>query len=159
MNKRQKGHSQLVIAGCNSAKYLELIEKALNQVTLFVSVKVTRPRIGAILLGRNGVACLLLRDIFSDCLGAIRLVAQNVASGDFDLREQVDCSTCIMDLAPGEHEMDRISQCIHNSMDFRGLSTTTISNKLVVFRIYSPFFAPALCGCALIEVLSIHRFS
>lgn len=57
MNKGQKRHSQLIIAGCNSAKNLELIEKAFYQVTLFVSVKVTRPWVGAILPWRNGVAC------------------------------------------------------------------------------------------------------
>ena len=46
-----------------------------------------------------------------------------------------------------------------NSMDFCSLSTMTYTDKLVVFRIYSSLFAPALCGCALILVLSIHRFS
>ena len=39
------------------------------------------------------------------------------------------------------------------------LSTMTYADKLVVSRIYSPLFAPALCGCALMLVLSIHRFS
>ena len=49
--------------------------------------------------------------------------------------------------------------CICDSMNFCGLSTAAYPDKLVVFRIYSPFFAPALCGCALMEVLSMHRFS
>ena len=55
--------------------------------------------------------------------------------------------------------MDRITQSIDNSVNFCGLSTPAGSDILVVFRIYSPFFAPALCGCALMEVLSMHRFS
>ena len=45
------------------------------------------------------------------------------------------------------------------NMDFCNLSTMTYTDKLVVFSVYCPFFAPALCGCALMLVLSIHRFS
>ena len=36
---------------------------------------------------------------------------------------------------------------------------STTAWVLVVFSVYCPFFAPALCGCALIEVLSMLRFS
>ena len=109
MNKGQKRHSQLIIAGCNSAKNLELIEKAFYQVTLFVSVKVTRPWVGAILPWRNGVACLLFRDIFSDGLRAICLVSQNIASGNLKFCEQINGRDCIVNLSAGEHKMDRIS--------------------------------------------------
>ena len=45
-----------------------------------------------------------------------------------------------------EHKVDWIPQSVYNHMDFCSLSTATCSNKLIVFRIYSPFFAPALCG-------------
>ena len=159
MHERQKGHSQLVITGSNSAKNLELIEKALDQMPLLVSMEITGPGVDAIFPGRNGIVGLLLRDIVPDLLRTIGLVAQNVASGNLQLREQINGRTCVMNLTAGEQKSDGVPQSIHNSVDFCGLSAPACSDKLVVIRIYSPFFAPALCGCALMEVLSMHRFS
>lgn len=159
MYESQKGHSQLVIASSDPAEDLELIEKALDQMPLLVGVEITGPRIGAVLPWWDGVAGLLLGDVVPDFLRAIGFVAQNVAPFDLKLREQINGRTCIMHLTAGEQKMDRIAQSVYNSMDFRGFSTPAGSDKLVVFRIYSPFFAPALCGCALMEVLSMHRFS
>ena len=159
MYESQKGHSQLVIAGSNPAEDLELIKKALDQMPLLVGVEITGPRIGAVLSGWDGVAGLLSGDIVPDFLRTIGFVAQNVAPFDLKLREQINGRTCVMHLTAGEQKMDRITQSIDNSVDFCGLTTPAGSDKLVVFRIYSPFFAPALCGCALIEVLSMHRFS
>lgn len=159
MDESQEGHSQLIIAGGDSAKDLELIEKALDQMPLFVSVEITGPGIDAVLPGWDGVAGLLFGDIVPDFLRAIGLVTQNVAPFDLKLREQVDGRTCIMHLTASEQKMDRITQGINDSMDFCGLSTPAVTDKLVVFRIYGPFFAPALWGCALMDVLSMHRFS
>ena len=159
MNKRQEGDSQLVIAGGNPAKNFELIEKALDQMPLFVGMEITGPRIGAVLPWWDGVAGLLPGDVVPDLLRTIGLVTQNVAPFDLKLREQVDGRTCVMHLTAGEQKLNRITQSIDNSMNFCGLSTPAGSDKLVVFRIYSPFFAPALWGCALMEVLSMHRFS
>ena len=159
MNKSQKGHSQLVIAGSYPAEYLELIEKALDQMPLLVGVEITGPRISAILPWRDGIVGLLLGDVVPDLLRTIGLVTKNVAPFDLKLREQINGRTCVMHLTAGEQKMDRITQSIDNSVNFCSLSSPAITNKLVVFRIYSPFFAPALCGCALILVLSMHRFS
>ena len=159
MYESQKGHSQLVIASSDPAEDLELIEKALDQMPLLVGVEITGPRIGAVLPGWDGVAGLLSGDIVPDFLRTIGFVAQNVAPLDLKLREQINGRTCIMHLTAGEQEMYRITQTIDNCVDFCGLTTPAGSDKLVVFRIYSPFFAPALCGCALMEVLSMQRFS
>lgn len=159
MDKCKERQRQLVVTGCDSAEDLEFIEKALDQMALFVSVKIAWPGVGAVFSGRDGVPSLLLCDIFPNVLGAISLVAQNVASGDLQFREQINGRTCIMYLTASDQKSDRIAQSIYDSMDFCGLSTPAGSDKLVVFRIYSPFFAPALCGCALMDVLSIHRFS
>ena len=159
MYESQKGHGQLVIAGSNPAEDLELIKKALDQMPLLVDVEITGPRIGAVLPGWDGVVGLLSGDIVPDFLRTIGFVAQNVAPFDLKFRQKINGRTCIMHLTAGEQEMYRITQSIDNSVDFCGLTPPAGSDKLVVFRIYSPFFAPALCGCALIEVLSMHRFS
>lgn len=85
MDKSQKGHSELIIAGSDSAEDLKLFEKALNQVALLIGVKVAGPRIGAVFFGRDGVAGVLLRNIFPDGFRTIGLVSQDIASGNLKL--------------------------------------------------------------------------
>ena len=159
MNERSKGHSQLVIASSNPAKSLQFIEEALHQVPLFIGMEITMPRIGAATLWRNGIYGVLFRDILTDCLCAVSLVTEDIAAGNVDTREQIHRRFGIMYLPACEHKVHRVPQGIYDHMDFGGLSAPAGANKLVLFRIYSPFFAPALCGWALIAVLSMQRFS
>ena len=97
--------------------------------------------------------------IVPDLLRNIGFVTLNVAPFNLKLRKQINGRTCVMYLTAGEYKLDRITQSIDNSMGFCGLSTPAVFDKLDVFRIYSPLCVPALCGCALIEVLSMRRFS
>lgn len=159
MDESQKGYSKLIIACGDPAENFEFIEKTLDQVTFLVSMKIAKPRLDHIAFGRNGIRCTLFCYIGSNGLRPICLIAQNVAPFDLQFREQIDSCACVMHLSAGEQKLDWVAQRVNNSMDFCGLSTPAGSDKLVVFRIYSPFFAPALCGCALMEVLSMHRFS
>ena len=159
MDKRKEGHSKLIIACSDPAKNFEFIEETLNQMTFFISVEIAEPRLDHIAFGWDRIRCSLLRNVGANGLCSICFIAQNVASGNIHFRNQIDGGAGIKDVSTGKQKMNRISQSIHNSMDFCSLSTATYTNKLVAFRIYSPFFAPALCGCALMLVLSIHRFS
>ena len=159
MDKSKKGHSELIIACSDPAKNFELIEETLNQVAFLISVEITEPGLDHIAFGWDRIRCSLPCDVGANGLCSIRFIAQNVAAGNFHFRKQIDGGTGIKDVSAGKQKVDGISQRIHNSMDFCSLSTTTYTDKLVVFRIYSPFFAPALCGCALMLVLSMHRFS
>ncbi len=159
MDKRKKGRSELIIACSDPAKNFEFIEEALDQVAFLISVEITKPRLNHITFGWDRIRCSLLRNVGANGLCSICFIAQNVASGNIHFRKQIDGGTGVKDVSASKQKVDGISQRIHNSMDFCSLSTMTYTDKLVVFRIYSPFFAPALCGCALILVLSIHRFS
>ena len=159
MDKSKEGRSKLIIACSDPAKNLEFIEEALDQVAFLISVEIAEPRLNHIAFGWDRVRCSLLCDISANGLCSVCFIAQNVAARNIHFRKQINGGTGIKDVSTGKQKMDRISQSIHNSMDFCSLSTMTYTNKLVVFRIYSPLFAPALCGCALMLVLSIHRFS
>ena len=143
MDKSKKGHSKLIIACSDPAENFKFIEEALNQVAFLIGVEIAEPRLDHITFGWDSVC----------------FIAQNVAARNIHFRKQINGDTGIKDVSAGKQKVDGISQCIHNSMDFCSLSTMTYTDKLVIFRIYSPLFAPALCGCALMLVLSIHRFS
>ena len=159
MDKRKKGHGELVIASSDPAKNLEFIEEALDQVAFLISVEIAEPRLNHITFGWDRIRCSLLCDVSANGLCSVCFITQNVAAGNVHFRKQINGDTGIKDVSTGKQKMDRISQSIHNCMDFCSLSTMTYPDKLVVFRIYTPLFAPALCGCALMLVLSIHRFS
>ena len=159
MDKRKKEHGELVIASSDPAKNLEFIEEALDQVAFLISVEIAEPRLNHITFGWDRIRCSLLCDVSANGLCSVCFIAQNVAARNIHFRKQINGGTGIKDVSTGKQKMDRISQSIHNCMDFCSLSATTYTNKLVVFRIYSPLFAPALCGCALMLVLSMHRFS
>ena len=51
MDKRKKGHGELVIASSDPAKNLEFVEEALNQVAFLISVEITEPRLDHIAFG------------------------------------------------------------------------------------------------------------
>ena len=159
MDKRKKRHSELIIACSDPAKNIEFIEEALDQVAFLISVEITKPRLDHIAFGWDRIRCSLLCDVGANGLCSICFIAQNVAAGNIYFRKQIYGGTGIKDVSAGKQKVDGISQCIHNSMDFCSLSAQTYTDKLVIFRIYGPFFAPALCGCALMLVLSIHRSS
>ena len=159
MDKRKKGHGELIIASSDPAKNLEFIEEALDQVAFLIGVEIAEPRLDHITFGWDRIRCSLLCDVSANGLCSVCFIAQNVAARNIHFRKQINGGTGIKDVSTGKQKMDRISQSIHNCMDFCSLSATTYTNKLVVFRINSPLFAPALCGCALMLVLSMHRFS
>ena len=159
MGKSKKGHGELIIACSDPAKNFEFIEEALDQVAFLICVEITKARIDHIAFGWDRIRCSLLCDVGANGFCSICFIAQNVAAGNIYFRKQINGGTGIKDVPASEQKVDGIPQCIHNSMDFCSLPTTTYTDKLVVSRIYSPFFAPALCGCALTLVLSIHRFS
>ena len=51
MDKRKKGHGELVIASSDPAKNFEFIEEALDRVALLISVEITKPWLDHIAFG------------------------------------------------------------------------------------------------------------
>ena len=133
MDKSKKGHSKLIIACSDPAKNLEFVEEALNQVAFLISVEITKPWLGYIAFGWDRIRCSLLCDVSANGICSVCFITQNVASGNFHSRKQIDGGTGIKDVSAGKQKVDGISQCIHNSMDFCSLSTMTYTDKLVVF--------------------------
>ena len=133
MDKREKGHSKLIIACSDPAKNFEFIEETLNQMAFLIGVEIAEPRLDHITFGWDRIRCSLLRDVGANGLCSVCFITQNVASGNVHFRKQIDGDTGIKDVSAGKQKVDGISQCIHNSMDFCSLSTVTYTDKLVVF--------------------------
>ena len=133
MDKRKKGHGELVIASSDPAKNLEFVEEALNQMAFLIGVEIAEPRLDHITFGWDRIRCSLLCDVSANGLCSVCFIAQNVAARNIHFRKQINGGTGIKDVSAGKQKVDGISQRIHNSMDFCSLSTMTYTDKLVVF--------------------------
>ena len=124
-------------------------------MTMLVPFTVVFPRFFDILTRRNRIFTAMFGDILPDGSSSIRLIRKDVAAGDVHFLQQFHGDFGVIRLTAGQDEIHDLPVTVDQSMDFRVLSTTASADILSVFRIYSPFFAPALCGCALTEVLSM----
>ena len=124
-------------------------------MTTLVAFAVVFPRFFDILTRRNRIFTAMFGDILPDGSSSIRLIRKDMTSGDIHFLQQFHGNLCVIRLTAGQEEIHDLPVTVDQSMDFRVLSTTASADILPVFRIYSPFFAPALCGCALTEVLSM----
>ena len=55
MDKRKKGHGELVIACSDPTKNLEFVEEALNQVAFLIIVEITKPWLDYIAFGLDRI--------------------------------------------------------------------------------------------------------
>ena len=118
MDKRKKGHGELVIASSDPAKSFEFIEEALDQVALLISVEITKPWLDYIAFGWDRIRCSLLCAVSANGICSVCFITQNVAARNVHSRKQIDGGTGIKHVSAGKQKVDGISQCIHNSMDF-----------------------------------------
>ena len=63
VNKSEETVSALVVAGCNTAKLLQLQEERFHQVALLVKAPIHVPRIGFIAFGRNAQISAMVGDL------------------------------------------------------------------------------------------------
>ena len=128
-------------------------------MTALVSFTVIFPRFFDVLTRRNRIFTAMFGDILPDGSSSIRLIRKDMTAGDVHFLQQFHGDFGVICLTAGQEEIHDLTVSVDQSMDFRVLSAAASADILPVFRIYSLFFAPALCGCALMEVLSMHRFS
>ena len=124
-------------------------------MTMLVAFPVIFPRFFDVPARRNRIFTAMFGDILPDGSSSIRFIRKDVAAGDVHFFQQFHGDFGVICLTAGQEEIHDLTVSVDQSMDFRVLSTTASADILPVFRIYSPFFAPALCGCALTEVLSM----
>ena len=124
-------------------------------MTMLVPFPVIFPRFFDVPARRNRIFTAMYGDILPNGSSSIRLIRKDVAAGDIHFLQQFHGDFGIICLTAGQDKIHNLTVSVDQSMDLRVLSAAASADILPVFRIYSPFFAPALCGCALTEVLSM----
>ena len=82
-------------------------------MALLVDIPIYRPWIIDIALGRNRIDSILRIDVFSNCLGPIGFIAEDIAPLDINLAEQRNSVLGIVVIAGTEQKSKRIAQAIH----------------------------------------------
>lgn len=124
-------------------------------MTMLVTFPVIFPRFFDVPARRNRIFTAMFGDILPNGSSSIRFIREDVAAGDVHFLQQFHSDFGVICLTAGQEEIHNLTVSVDQSMDFRVLSAAASADILPVFCIYSPFLAPALCGCALIEVLSM----
>ena len=113
MDERQEGDVEFVIASKYPAKPFEFLKETFNQMALLVGIPIYQPWIADIALRRNRIDSILRIDVFSNCLGTIGFITEDIAPLDIDLAEQRDSVLGIVVIAGTEQKRKRIAQAIH----------------------------------------------
>lgn len=125
---------------------------------MLVAFTVIFPRFFEILARRDRVFTAMFGNILPDGSSSVCFICKDVTAEDIHFFQQFHGDYGVIRLTAGQDEIHELTVTVDQSMDFRVLSAAVSADILPVFCIYSPFFAPVLCGCALIEVLSMFKF-
>ena len=77
MNESQETVGTLVIAGRDTAKFLQFQEESLHQMPFFVKPPVYKPRIRIVTLGRDTKVSAVIGDVLPQLPLSVGLVSQN----------------------------------------------------------------------------------
>ena len=128
-------------------------------MTLFISPPIAMSGNLGVAFRRNGIFGILSLDIVQNFICCVSSVSQDITVRNIYMWEYIHSYGGIMNVSRRKLKVKRIAKTINNGMNFGSLTTTTSTNKLILFAIYSPFLAPALCWCAFTLVESSDKFS
>jgi hypothetical protein len=130
---------KLVIACCDSAKVLEFVEEALDEVALAIKGEVAWQRNCAAGMGRNDRRDLPFGQGFDEGIGIIGLVTDQ--SRWIGVLEQGLCTSEVAGLAWRKHQRDGIAQGIDERVNLGAQSAARSADRLLAVFLG----APALC--------------
>ena len=115
-------------------------------MTTLVSFPIIFPWFFDVSARRNRIFTAMFGDILPDGSSSVGFVGKDVTAGNVHFLQQFHGNFGVIGLTAGQNKIDDLTGTVDQSMNFCVLSTTACADILPVFRVYSPFFAPALCG-------------
>ena len=109
MDKNKKGHSKLITACSDPTENFKFLEETLNQVAFLIGAEITEPRLYHITFGWDRIRCSLLCDVNANGICSVCFITQNVASGNFHFRKQIDSDTGNKDVSAGKRDCEKKS--------------------------------------------------
>jgi hypothetical protein len=154
---RGKEHGGEVVAGefvearCDASEVLELVEAALNEVSLAVELGIDGALHPSGAQGRNVGSCASCFDELDDGAGVIAAVGDEVARQSQPV-DQVGHGGFVGSLARREHQAHRKPSLVDHGIDLSAQSATRTADGVI----RAPFLPPAACWCARTIELSMN---
>ena len=131
MDESQEAGSELLIAGGNPTELLELEKESFHKMAFFVKVPIDIPRVGVIRLGRDAEVRVMVSDKLAELPFAIGLVRKDSRPFEVNSAEQFFSDSDVTGIAGRQHDLDRVAQSVHDSMNLGASAATAHSNALI----------------------------
>jgi len=136
----QEVSGELVVAGGDAAHVLELVEEALDEVALPVSLEIDGADHPHIALAGDVGGGSTRGEEFDDRASAVPAIGDRLASGAQAI-DQARQGGLVGSLTGCQQQPNRQAHRVHDSMDFGAQSPTRTANGVIL----APFFPPAAC--------------
>lgn len=120
--KAQVTTVEFVKTGENTPEPLDFVEKAFDQMALFVQMLVVVTGLGAILAGRNDRNGTHISNQLNEVIVVKGFVGNDIVTAM--TLEQSRSLGDVMALSPGEYEVERVSECINDDMKLGAKATS-----------------------------------
>ena len=131
MDEGQETGSEFIEAGGDPTELLELEEEGFHEMTLLVKPPIDVPRIGIIFPGRDTEIRVVVGDELTELPLAIGPVGENGRSLEVDLADQFLGDSDVAGVAGRQHDLDRVAQSVHNSVNLGASAASAHSNALI----------------------------
>ena len=142
-DKAEEVDGGLLVAGGDSSVAFDLAEEVLDEMTLLVEVGVDRALACAVRLRGDDRGHLFVLDGLDDAVGVVAFVGDEVLP--LGLLDELGRFGDVVDVPWGDVDVERITEPVHESVDFGSETAARASNSLAL----GPPFPPAASWCAL----------
>ena len=89
MNKSEEPGSELIETSSNASELFQFVEKAFNEVSLFVLKPIAKPGVGLIGLGRNAEVSIMICNILAQIILSVSLVRHDNRTIQIDVLKDI----------------------------------------------------------------------
>ncbi len=135
MDEGEEAGSEFIITDRNPAELLELEEELFHKMAFLVKPPIDIPRIGFAIPGRDAEICVVVSNKLLQCPSAIGLISKDGRAFQGNPAEQFFCDDDIVNVAGGQHDLNRVPQSVHNGVNLRASAAAADSDALIGLRL------------------------
>ena len=134
MDEGKEAGSELIVADGDSAKLLEPEEEPFHKMALLVKLPIDKPRVSLILPGRDTEIRVMVGNKLTKRPFAIGFIRQDGRPFQGHSAEQFVSNRDLVNVTGGQHNLDRIAQSVHDSVNLRASAAAAHSNARIGLR-------------------------
>ena len=131
VDEGQEARSEFFIADGDSAELLEFEEEGFHKMAFLVKVPIDIPGVGVIRLGRDAEVRIMVSDKLAELPLAIGLVRKDSRPFQVNSAEQFFSDSDVTSIASCQHDLNRVAQSVHDSVNLGASAATAHPNALI----------------------------